>query len=386
MGSAYSQAVAAGVNSRFTILVGIGGGGDSHTSAGLISALAEQAKQNNWLIKPIIGPLTDNKQQLLSLFEQDDWVEPITDCYDLYPHIAACDLYIGAAGGVLYQLLALKKPAVTFSLSANQQTDISALEGIGHYFHCDTDMELAQLAKLVQTIEANYDRVTALLDINTIAIDGMGASRVAEVMTHGCSKPLETYTKPYSQQHQYERLNDNYRVRAVVDSDINHYLDSRNLAANAKNMIATTAIPRLGHYHWWFTSSRDSFALEHNEQISLYIWHQVYQLDAGHLAHLLQRQFLIGGWFVTEQSTSFQDAMLALNWQLEHCDKHHPDTPWIAVIHKKNNYVKLMNDYLGFEDVPLTHEYHDVIGTFFAGASSDDFHYVMRQPQSRRQD
>jgi UDP-2,4-diacetamido-2,4,6-trideoxy-beta-L-altropyranose hydrolase len=366
--------VIASSHTNFTVLVGVGGGSDSLISIEIISALLQLTQSSNYIIKPILGPFTENKQQLLNKYSDHPNIKPIVDCYDLYPHLIECDLYVGAAGGVLYQLLALNKPAITFSLAPNQQTSLVDLEGIGHYFHCDSGFDVDQLAALVATISAHYSRVKKM-DSKAINIDGLGVSRVVEYMLGGKPSALRAFIKPEQDGDiAYEKLNEDYSIRAVVDADINHYLDSRNLPANAQNMIESKLIERLGHYAWWFNTERDSFLLEKNKQTNIYIWHQVQQYK--------NRQFLIGGWFVCQENTSFQDALLALNWQLEHCDKHWPNLPWIAVIHRKNRYVKLMNDYLGFKEVPAEHEYFDASGSIFARASIDDFYYVMRETVS----
>ncbi|MDO6618565.1 UDP-2,4-diacetamido-2,4,6-trideoxy-beta-L-altropyranose hydrolase [Shewanella sp. 6_MG-2023] len=359
-------------NDIFTVLVGVGGGGDSQVSSDIIMALLQLTTSINIVIRPILGPLTENKQQLLETFQDNEHVQPITDCFDLYPYLTQCDLYIGAAGGVLYQLLALNKPALTFSLAENQQNVLSDLEGIGHFFHCNSDFDIKQLASLVLTISNKYQRVKALTS-KAVNIDGFGASRVANVILGSEAQPLASFIQPVHMiDEAYEQLSDIYRIRGVVDGDINHYLDSRNLPANKQNMIEPKPIVRLGHYAWWFNTQRDSYLLEKDNQASLYIWHQVqsYQL----------RDFLIGGWFVCQAETSFQDALLALNWQLEHCDKRWPSIPWIAVIHRKNRYVKLMNDYLGFKEVEPESDYFNVVSSIFADASVDEFYYVMREP------
>ncbi|WP_076410833.1 UDP-2,4-diacetamido-2,4,6-trideoxy-beta-L-altropyranose hydrolase [Shewanella sp. UCD-KL12] len=358
----------------FTVLIGVGGGGDNRVNSDIISALLQLTNTIDIIIKPILGPLTENKQ-LLDIFQGNNQIQPITDCFDLYPHLMECDLYIGAAGGVLYQLLALNKPALTFSLASNQQTPLADLEGIGHYFHCDESFDIGLLAPLILTIYEHYERVK-VLPSKAINIDGLGASRVANFLLNSTAPKLAEFISPVQiKPESYENLNEHYRVRPVDDSDINHYLDSRNLSSNAQNMIESKPIARLGHYTWWFNTQRSSYLLEKDNQASLYIWHQIQDFK--------ECQFLIGGWFVCQQNTSFQDALLALNWQLEHCDKYWPLIPWIAVIHKENRYVKLMNDYLGFNEVSEEHPYYAAIGSIFAGASIDEFYYVMREPKAK---
>ncbi|MCL1066586.1 UDP-2,4-diacetamido-2,4,6-trideoxy-beta-L-altropyranose hydrolase [Shewanella olleyana] len=356
----------------FTVLVGIGGAGDSHTAIEIIDALIALTQIPQLIIKPILGPLTENKQLLLDKYKTLENVKPIEDCFDLYPHLSNCHLYIGAAGGILYQLKALNKPAITFSLASNQQTAHADLEGIGHYFHCEDDFNVDQVAKLVTCFAEHYSRIIKMKP-KAVQVDGLGASRVAQFLVREQVPNLQaTFYDGNTQCSEFESLSEHYRIRKVTDGDINHYLDSRNLSTNSQNMIQTKPIARLGHYTWWFNSQRESFLLEKHHQPSLYIWHQVQQYQ--------KRQFLIGGWFVCNGESSFQDALIALNWQLEHCDLQWPNLPWVAVIHRENRYVKLMNDYLGFKEITLEHKYYDAIGSIFADASHDDFYYVIREP------
>ena len=81
--------------------------------------------------------------------------------------------------------------------------------------------------------------------------------------------------------------------------------------------------------------------------------------------------------------TGFQDALVALNWQLEQCDRDHPGLPWIAVIHRENKYVKLLNDYVGFQEINEDHPYFDATARAFKGAPPEDFFYVIREPNPK---
>lgn len=353
----------------FTLLVGLGGGGDIVTIRKLVANLEPLAKRNQIKIQVILGPLFDDSLTFIAECADTPWVEPLIGIKELYPHLKACDLYIGAAGGILYQLLALNKPALTFSTAENQVTPIEQLEDIGHFFHVDQwcEQDVACLPEFVDAVIRHNSRVQGLLNSSRFHLDGLGAQRVVKAMM-GEFTPEEKVK--HSAQCIELILSKYHSLRPVSDRDINHYLDSRNLAANAQNMINVQPIPRLAHYAWWFNTQRESYLLSKNGQACLYIWHQVRQVA--------QLHFLIGGWFVCDDDTGFQDALLALNWQLTHCDKKYSGIPWIAVIHRENKYVKLMNDYLGFETIDEMHPYASAIGTVFADAHYSQFFFVTR--------
>ncbi len=114
------------------------------------------------------------------------------------------------------------------------------------------------------------------------------------------------------------------------------------------------------------------YVLEKNQVPQLFIWHQ--------LLSYCDRSYWIGGWFVCTTECSFNIVVAALKWQLDFTHSLNPDTTWIAVIKKTNNYVNLLNKYMGFENVNGTsHEFH-AIRQFFEFASTDEYNYVKFSP------
>ncbi|MFW5751079.1 MAG: hypothetical protein ACOCZK_05470, partial [Planctomycetota bacterium] len=84
-----------------------------------------------------------------------------------------------------------------------------------------------------------------------------------------------------------------------------------------------------------------------------------------------------GGWFVCSERTGYQEALLALQWQLATCRAEHPGLRWIAVIHRDNRYVQKLNTYLGFDtlDDPADPA-HRAIRGFFADPDPQEYVYV----------
>lgn len=352
----------------FRVVIGMGGSGDLSLSRRIIQAL-DSVDIPHLHIVPIVGPSSEGKDDFLAYCQTRENTHPVVGASQLYPHIKSAHLYIGAAGGVLYQLLALGVPVLTFALESNQVTPIKELEGIGHFFHLDTfsELELTLLAKFVNTCHSNFSRIQALTKAGECMIDGYGASRVADVL---CGESVHKTPSNRECNGSFESLAGGYRLRPVTDKDVNAYLDARNLAANQKNMINSQLIHRLAHYSWWFNSKRESFLLSHQEQERLYIWHEQ--------RFIHDRQILMGGWFVCGDETGYQDALLALKWQLSYCDNHFPGVPWLAVIHKENRYVKLMNQYLGFIDIEEGHPLCSLVQEIFPEADKEVFHFVAR--------
>lgn len=365
----------------YTVLMSLGGGGDANILVRLLSELIklseqgeERITQQKISVQVVIGPMMQNSESLKSQFSQFR-SSKMEVCFiegktNLDADLQLCDLYVGAAGGTLYALRALKKVAITFSLAENQQSDQELLDAIGHYFHLNHlgEADYAKLAQWIFLCQQNQQRVQRLFDSSDITIDTLGAKRVADFMTTG-----QTYDLPQPKQieHQWVELAGGRQLRPVEDADLNHYLASRNLPENCQNMLDSKPIKLIDHVLWWFNAKRRSFLMtQASGEPLLYIWDE--------LKHMDDQSFLIGGWFVCDAQTAFQEAMVALDWQLKQCAEDYPSIPWVAVISRNNQYVKLMNDYFGFKEIEPDGRYYKAVTTFFPNASRDEFYYVYK--------
>lgn len=361
---------------HFTIMIGTGGGGgDLDIFMKIMDSIlgGREHFDDDVRLVPVVGPLSGSVDDFLTRYEGNEYVKPLVGETELYPHLCETDFYIGAAGGMLYQLLALQVPALTFSVAENQRNDLRLLEDVGHFFHIEnwTEAEAEMLPAFIGTVQRHYDRIRKMGASAKVVVDGQGAARVAQVLLDPAGEVLGRNPVVSAKRHEERSLSAEHRLRKVCDGDINHYLASRNLDANCRNMTSVEKIHPLHHYTWWFNARRESFLLSKNDIPCLYIWHECKSLQG--------RDYLIGGWFVCGGETSFQESLLALNWQLEYCDDHYPGTPWIAVINRQNNYVKLLNDYVGFAEVAADHPYGRAISEIFRGAGCEDFYFVVRE-------
>jgi UDP-2,4-diacetamido-2,4,6-trideoxy-beta-L-altropyranose hydrolase len=360
----------------FTIMIGFGGGGNLHQTEKIIDSLLEGREKNSQPIRllPVVGPLSDKIASFIARYENYQEVEPVVGKTNLYPYFCQTDFYIGAAGGIIYQLLALRIPALTFSIAENQLNEIGLLQDIGHFFHIETwsDKDLKKLPSFADVLTQQYRRIKKIGESPRLTIDGRGAHRISKTLLRGEFNPITT-APPYApfSAEKHEELSSEHELRAICDQDINHYLICRNLDENRRNMIGSKKISSLHHYTWWFNTIRESYLLNKNNKPCLYIWHEIKNFKG--------QEFLIGGWFVCNKEAEFQDALLALNWQLVYCDKIFPTIPWLAVINRQNKYVKLMNDYVGFHEINEEHSYADAIADLFDGAHFDEFYFVIRE-------
>lgn len=363
----------------FHIMLALGGGGDADLLCTLISSLRAGSSTFSTPLKllVILGPLLRNAEKVKELYNNTDDVELIQGKTDLSDDILRTDLYIGAAGGILYQLRYLNIPALTFAIAQNQQNDTTALEDLGHYFHInqpDLSVLKGRLAAFCQTVQEHYVDVLQLGLSAQVKVSAQGAHNIVETLISNQHPP--SLSLSLSHAHPAPApilLGEDYRLRKTTHSDINHYRISRNLPANSQNMVITNPIPELEHYCWWFNNKRENYLLFKKAQPALCIWHQkvTYQ----------DKAYLIGGWFVCHEDSNIQDAMVALSWQLDHCDREYPDVPWIAVISKQNKFVKLLNDYNNFLEIDASHPDFTAIHNLFHQADPKSFYYMIRPAQ-----
>jgi len=362
----------------FHILVGDSGSIDRSKSI-IESLIKHQGSFNKKIyISLVLGPYSKATQSDCNYFQKYENVELLIGKKNLFPYLKKTHFYIGASGGIIYQLLALKIPALTFSLTDNQKNDITHLEDIGHYFHLNQWPENYEhdLVQFILSVVNQYPTFRALVSEAKIVIDANGADRIVNTILNHLSADKESSNLKASQQERASdkevTLSESHKIREVANKDINHYLSCRNLHKNRSNMIQSTNISILHHYAWWFNTQRESYLLSKHEVPCLYIWHEQRQHK--------DNQYLIGGWFVCNDNTDFQDALISLSWQLKICKKSYPDIPWIAVIHRKNKFVKLLNDYLGFRELHSDQNegsgIREAINNIFQHADNNNYHYV----------
>jgi len=355
------------------ILFCLGGGGDIALLEAIIKPLLVLDSMKEVRFSVVIGPVATNYQGIVTLADEDPRLDVIMSPRSLSSYYRSCRLFVGALGTSLYELSASQTPALTFSLAVNQENDIENLEQLGHFFHLDSLPKTAE--PLAQTIATLYHHSSDLLSLRhqaEITVDGFGARRVAEQILGYAS---------HNETHKRRLLNDadvvyqvgEFIIRPCRIDDVNDYLTARNRQGNAKRMTISQEIARYEHYHWWFNNRRSSFVLEKkNADLShtplLYIWHQ--ECLTGNA------RYLYGGWFTAADEVSFDMALMALKWQLDYVREHlsKPYT-WLAVIHKDNKFVNLMNRYMGFKEMSSDSHLIEKTLSIFPDASEEKFNF-----------
>jgi UDP-2,4-diacetamido-2,4,6-trideoxy-beta-L-altropyranose hydrolase len=344
-------------DNKIEILFSLGGGGDFSILSPTINSLA---KNRDYTLHIVVGPYSKNYENFTSL-PNVKLHKNLHSLMNLYKRVS---LFIGALGGSFFEATLCKIPAITFPIADNQENNISDLEAFGQYLYLPLTEAKSDFSKLVETAVLNISRLKSLLDSSTIKLDPYGAVRIADAILN---KKLSNFKLQPKKHQNIVWQNKDIKIREVEDSDINHYLDSRNLPANQENMNITQTIPRTNHYIWWFNNKRESYLLTVNEKKKLYIWHQQVVFN--------KKSYLIGGWFVCEENIELELVMLALNWQLEYSAKNYPKSKWIAIIKKTNRFVNLLNRRAGF--VTATNDEDIKAIEHFFKPKKDKFNYVI---------
>lgn len=355
---------------HLTVLFSLGGGGDLSIFNEIIIHLLDD-KKLDIDICVILGPLSYNHHKIIALEKKHSNLKIIQNRKNLCPYYQKSSLFIGALGTSFYETSFFKIPLLSFSIAPNQESDVTYLQDFGHFLHLPLE-EFRQSSKTVQLIKTllfNIKRVKYLRKNALINIDNKGIKRiVAAVKDNSTISKNLIHPTPADD---YIHLTPDIKLRKVTDRDINHYLTSRNLLKNRVNMNVNTIIPLIEHYNWWFSSKRKSYLVEKNNIKEFYIWEE-------HV-HYASKEFLIGGWFVCNENTSFDISLLALHqWQVETTRQKYPEAIWIAIIKKTNHYVRALNKYLGFVEVKEEEIEYNAIIKFFNNPSNKEFVYVKK--------
>lgn len=352
---------------RTHLLFSLGGGGDWNQLSKLIECICK--KLPNQKIEIVLGPSATNTASVKKLAKRFTQIY-INQCPDnLVNSFKRAKLFIGALGTSLYELAATKTPALTFCLAPNQEHQQAWLDDLGHCLHISELLEhpVTEVSALILTLLRHDNRLLQLRNDARICVDGYGAERVARFLL-GKSHLSQSGVTKKKHEHYFKKLTDNLTVREIADSDINAYLFARNSERNNWRMTVTERITRLTHYQWWFNQQRANFVIEEQGQAIIYIWHQAHQHN--------DYDYLYGGWFSAENDVSFAHAQLALSWQLEYCNHEYPKATWLAVIHKENKFVNLLNQYNGFKPLLPDSEAFAITQSIFKQATPEMFNYV----------
>jgi len=378
-----------GIAAPTQLMFSLGGGGDWRFMTAVLKVLCQHDVNTPLRLVVILGPYARETAELIKLSQTYPQVTLVQAPPSLAPWYRQSQLFVGALGTSLYELAATQTPALTFALAENQQNQLSDLAAFGHYSHLESlsDVTPEEFAGLIQVCLAHLPRLEKLRRAATVLVDGAGAKRIAAALLNPAllkstsfDQALLAQANPAGQaiaaparlSGEVFPLTSTLELRAVDDTDINTYLSARNRADNSWRMTITSHIRQIDHYRWWFGQTRQSYALEQQGQVLLYVWHQLHRFNGQH--------YWVGGWFAASDDVNFSHAQLILEWQLAHTAKVQPNAIWLAVIHKDNRFVSLLNQRAGFVPLQVDSDAWQATKRFFPLAAQTDFHFVGKFP------
>ena len=175
------------------VLVYFGGADPSNLSGQALTALSAP-EFSDLDVDLVIGT---NHPQREALGRQAD-ARPRTSTYGTRPDLAdlmeQADLAVGAGGGTTWERMCLGLPSLVVSLAENQRSICESLAAAGliAYLGNARSIGAAQIREGLRSLVADPERLVALSSRGRQLVDGLGASRVADVMLGRAGDPIRT--------------------------------------------------------------------------------------------------------------------------------------------------------------------------------------------------
>ena len=251
----------------------------------------------------ISGIACKNLNSLILLSKKYKFINIINGKKKLDKIIHSMDLIVGSAGNIVYESSYYNIPSLFFETSKNQKNDLSNMEKIGHYFLLPISeiKNVKKIAKLIFLMIKNYNRIYKLSSSKEVKIDNQGVTRIVKNITG-----MNYNEKNFNQKPNYSKLSDRFLFRKIKDSEINEYLNSRNLPINRKVSVSIKKINRLNHYIWWLSTKRDSFVMMMNNYKIVYLYDETIKLKS--------KNYSLQGWFACTNKLGIKEILTALNW------------------------------------------------------------------------
>lgn len=166
------------------ILISMGGIDEDNATGEVLNALMSVNLPDGCKITVVLCSLAPWLAQVRSLAARMSSVEVLVDVQNMAHLIAESDLAIGAAGTSAWERCCLGLPTLTMVIAGNQMGVASSLSKIGA-------VSLLEGEHLSQELSAKMEQLLVAQNIQRMqeacrsVCDGMGASRVVEVMSNG---------------------------------------------------------------------------------------------------------------------------------------------------------------------------------------------------------
>lgn len=162
------------------------GGGDVDNIAGQIW---EAIYRKDLIFHVLVGRFSPHFEKWQQLAKNHENLQIHFDVKDMASLMEACDLAITAGGSTIYELSAVGVPFICFSYAKNQEALVEyvgeqKIAGSAGAWHLDREACLKKLQELFGQLCTDIRMRENYFKKERILIDGLGAERIAEVLTH----------------------------------------------------------------------------------------------------------------------------------------------------------------------------------------------------------
>jgi len=170
------------------VLVTMGGSDPENITTRCIEAMG-MLERRPLALRIVVGDANPHGEQIAAALRAlPSWVEShmITGVADMAPHFLWADLAVSAGGSTLWELAAFGVPALVLVLAENQQGGVQACEVAGTVESLGASDRLtpAGMAARVNALLDDEARRRRMAEAGVQLVDGQGARRVLQVMTH----------------------------------------------------------------------------------------------------------------------------------------------------------------------------------------------------------
>ena len=247
------------------------------------------------------------------------------------------DIVVGPPSTSLYEAVMQGALPISYVISDTQSDRRAGWLSIGHALHLTSGdcRSPSALWGAMSLAVKNYSEIIGELERNSVILDGLGASRVANTLLMGSSQedPLDSSG---------ETQEIDLAIHACGLRDAENFLLARNSPLVRQVSTSGREIEWIEHLNWWLDSAVERFAIGRGGQAAAYFWHRPRLIN--------NKSYLIGGWFPAHEGPLFSAVIQLITWQLQHCSSRYPGHIWLATISATNRAVIALNRRFGFVD------------------------------------
>jgi UDP-2,4-diacetamido-2,4,6-trideoxy-beta-L-altropyranose hydrolase len=209
------------------------GGSDPQNMTGMALEAISDPTLNQLEVDVVVGANNVHRESL----ENQAKKRPGTRIYGPRPHLAdlmsQADLAIGAGGASTWERMCLGLPAVVVSIAENQRPASEALAAAKLIYYAGdiADIKVNDLKQLLMTLTRSIESLAELTMRNQREVDGLGALRLAEVMSPSATHEI--------------------RLRPTCEEDVVFYYNWANDPEVQKNAVDTSTISWATHQAWF---------------------------------------------------------------------------------------------------------------------------------------